>query len=117
MHGYRTGSVLELEGVHHRPAGSADGTLRGRARHGQCAYIAHYGFVWVALRSLRIARTRPVGLSGVAFLYGYLRAAAHRTRRVDDPEFRRFARSELRQRMLAALGLTRPGSDPRVRVL
>jgi hypothetical protein len=109
MRGYRTGSVLELEAVHHRPAGSADGTLRGRARHGQCAYIAHYGPVWVALRSLRIARTRPVAISGAAFLYGYVRAAARRTRRVEDPEFRRYARSELRGRMLGALRLARSG--------
>jgi hypothetical protein len=40
-------------------------------------------------------------LSGLAFLGGYARAAATGTERVPDPEFRSFARRELRRRMLA----------------
>jgi biofilm PGA synthesis N-glycosyltransferase PgaC len=81
----------------------ADGVLRGRARHGECAYIAHFPFEWVALRAVKIARSKPVGLSGVAFLYGYVRAAARRVEQVPDTEFRRFARRELRRRMRAAV--------------
>ena len=47
----------------------------------------------------------PVGLSGAAFAYGYARAAVRRTPQVDDREFRRFVRRELRARMRpAALG-------------
>ena len=34
---------------------------------------------------------------------GYVRAAAVRTERVPDPDFRRFVRRELRQRMLGAV--------------
>ena len=108
MHGYRTRSFADVVAVHHRPLGSADGTLRGRARHGECAYVAHFSFVWVALRSVKIARSRPIGLSGIAFLYGWLRAAALRTPQVPDREFRRFARRELRTRMLHAVIRRRP---------
>lgn len=103
MRGFSTRSFTEIVSVHHRPIGSADGTVRGRARHGECAYIAHYTPTWVALRALKVAGTRPRGLSGVAFFYGYVRAAARRTERVPDREFRRFARRELRQRMLAGV--------------
>ena len=78
---------------------TADGTLRGRARHGQCAYILHYGPRWVALRSFKVAASRPWGLSGAAFLFGYLRAAwARRESRVEDDAFRSFVRGELRQK-------------------
>jgi hypothetical protein len=103
MRGLKTRSFGDLVSVHHRPLASADGKLRGHARHGECAYIAHYGALWVALRSLKVARRRPFGLSGAAFLYGYVRAAAGRTERVPDPDFRRFVRRELRQRMVGAL--------------
>lgn len=102
MLGYRTGSVgtlSSLEGIHHRPAGSADGTLRGRARHGECAYIAYQGVPWVLMRSLKFTLLKPVGVSAVAFLYGYFRAAARGVPRVDDPQYRVYARWELRQRM------------------
>jgi hypothetical protein len=99
MRGFTTRTFRDLVAVHHRPHGSADGTLRGRARHGQCAYIAHFGVVWVGLRSVKIARSRPVGIAGLAFFYGYVRSAVQRVERVPDPEFRDYARWELRQRM------------------
>lgn len=100
MRGFRTRSFRDFPAVHHRPLGSASGTLRGRARHGECAYVAHFSPLWVSLRAVKVARARPVGLTGVAFLYGYVRAAVRRVDRVPDPDFRRFARWELRQRML-----------------
>jgi biofilm PGA synthesis N-glycosyltransferase PgaC len=106
MRGFRTRNFLDIVAVHHRLHGSADGTLRGRARHGECAYIAHFSLLWVALRSVKIARSRPLGVSGVVFFYGYLRAAVRGVERVPDPEFRRYARWELRRRMQhAVLGL------------
>ncbi|HTR73909.1 MAG TPA: glycosyltransferase [Solirubrobacterales bacterium] len=103
MAGYRTRTFTDLVAIHHRPWASADGTLRGRARYGAAAYILRYPFYWVALRSLKIATARPEGISGAAFLYGYLRAAARRTPRVEDPEFRRAVRRETRGRVLAKL--------------
>ncbi len=103
MRGFQTQSFGELRCVHHRPLASADGALRGHARHGECAYITHYGALWVALRSLRVARRPPAGLSGAAFLYGYARAAARRTERVADGEYRSFTRRELRGRLVGAL--------------
>lgn len=104
MHGFRTRALASLVALHHRPRASADGTLRGRARHGQCAYIAHFTLPWVTLRALKVARSQPPGLSGAAFLFGYLRAMAWRTERVEDPAFRRFVRAELRARMASAIG-------------
>jgi biofilm PGA synthesis N-glycosyltransferase PgaC len=107
MRGYRTRSYPDLIAHHHRPWGSADGTLRGRARHGECAYIVHFTLPWVTLRAFKVALSRPRGLSGLAFLYGYLRSAARRVPRVEDPEFRRFVRGELRARMTGALAPAR----------
>jgi len=101
MRGFRTRAFPELVARHHRPWGSADGTLKGRARHGQCAYIVHFTLPWVALRAFKVARARPRGLSGAAFLYGYVRSAAQRVPRVEDPDFRSFVHGELRRRIRA----------------
>jgi hypothetical protein len=104
MLGFRTRAFPELVARHHRPSGSADGALRGRARHGQCAYIVYFSLPWVALRAMKVAvRDRPRGISGVAFLYGYLSAAARRVPRVEDSAFRAFVRRELRERVRAGL--------------
>lgn len=105
MLGYRTGSVGNLRATHHRPRGSADGTLRGRARDGACAYIIGQGFFWVVVRSVKFGLARPIGISALAFLYGYLRAALRRVPRVDDPQYRRYLRWETRQRMYRPLAL------------
>jgi biofilm PGA synthesis N-glycosyltransferase PgaC len=104
LRGFSTQTFFDITAIHHRPFASADGRLRGRARHGECAYIAHYAPLWVLLRSGKVAlQHRPAVISGLAFLYGYLRAAMRRVPRVDDPEFRAFTRRELRGRLVGGL--------------
>lgn len=103
MRGFKTVSQRDLVGIHHRPLGSADGTVRGHARHGECAYIAHFQTSWVALRAVKVATRKPRGLSGLAFFYGYVRAAVRRVERVPDREYRRFTQRELRRRLLGAV--------------
>jgi poly-beta-1,6-N-acetyl-D-glucosamine synthase len=105
MRGFTTRSFPELKARHHRPIGTADGTLRGRARHGECAYVARFSLWWILLRSFKVALARPRGLSGVAFVYGYVRAGARSAPRVEDAAFRRFVRRDLRRRMVAPLRL------------
>ena len=105
MHGFRTRTLESLVAIHHRSWGSAEGVLRGRARHGCCYYINHYPLWWVTLRALKTAAAPPRGLSGVVFLWGYLRAAAARDPRVEDPEFRAWMHRELTARAAGALGL------------
>ncbi|MBV9802220.1 MAG: glycosyltransferase family 2 protein [Solirubrobacterales bacterium] len=103
MRGFRTTSFEDLVSVHNRPWGSADGALRGVTRLGECAYITHYSPLWVAMRTVKLAARRPRGLQGAAYAFGYVRAFARRRQRVHDPEYRRFTRRELRQRLIDAL--------------
>jgi poly-beta-1,6-N-acetyl-D-glucosamine synthase len=105
MRGFRTRTFEDLIAIHHRPWGSADGTLRGRARYGTAAYIARYPTYWVALRSLKMATAQPKVISGLAFFYGYVRAGVRRTPKVEDDEFRRAIRRETRGRVLGRLPL------------
>lgn len=105
MRGFHTRTLPALVGLHHRPCASADGILRGRARHGRCLYVTHYPPAWVWLRSLKTAREQPRLLSGAAFLAGYLWAGATRAPRVGDREFREFIRHELGQRARRAARL------------
>lgn len=113
MAGYATRSFGDLTALHLRHSASADGRLRGRARHGTCAYILHYGPAWVLLRSLKVAASRPYGLSGAAFLLGYASAAVRRTSRVEDERFKRFVRRELRRRVLAPFRRLPPAPSTR----
>lgn len=111
MLGFKTLSISQLVARHHRHWGSANGRLRGRARHGECAWILHQPPLWVLLRSMKVASVPPRGLSGVAFAFGYARAAVRRTAQVESAEFRRFIRMELRSRLLRRGG--RPAQKAR----
>jgi glycosyltransferase involved in cell wall biosynthesis len=113
LRGFKTRTVADLVALHLRPCASADGILRGIARHGRCAYIAQFPLSWISLRAVKLALQPPVVLSGFVFLGGYLWAGVTRIPRVEDREFRRFIRRELRTRVLDALGLAR--SRPRAR--
>jgi biofilm PGA synthesis N-glycosyltransferase PgaC len=99
MRGYRTLSLPGLVARHHRPWGSADGRLRGKARHGECAWILHQGLLWTVMRIFKLALVSPYVLSGLAYFYGYASAALRGVERVDDREFRRFVQRELRDRI------------------
>jgi hypothetical protein len=113
MRGFQTRTLVELVALHHRPVASADGILRGRARHGRCLYITHYPLPWVSLRALKTAGERPRLLSGAAFLAGYVWSALTRVQRVPDAEFRAFMRAELGGRARRALRLRpRPSGVP-----
>jgi len=108
MRGYSTRSVPEITARHHRPVATRGGALRGRARHGQCAYILRYGAWWVTLRSFKVALSRPYGLTGIAFLYGYFHARLKAQPKVEDEQFKQFVRGELRTRVLGGSSFFRP---------
>lgn len=112
MHGFTTRSLNEVAARHHRPVATRNGTLRGRARHGQCAHILRYGGWWVALRSLKVACSRPYGLSGLAFFYGYARSALRGEERVEDERFRRFVARELRSRVRPGRAASKQNLNP-----
>jgi poly-beta-1,6-N-acetyl-D-glucosamine synthase len=99
MGGYSTRSLAAITARHHRPVATRGGALRGRARHGQCAYILRYDAWWVILRSFKVGLSRPYGLTGLAFLYGYFRALLKAQPKVEDDRFKRFVRDELRMRV------------------
>jgi poly-beta-1,6-N-acetyl-D-glucosamine synthase len=99
LYRFETRSFPALIARHHRPTGAAAGVLRGRARHGACAWITHYPAYFAALRSLKQATRKPFGLSGLAFLWGYAAAALRGTPRVPDAAFRSQMRAELRGRV------------------
>ncbi len=108
MEGFVTRSLPDLVAKHHRPVATRGGALRGRARHGRCAYVLRYGLGWVTARSFKVAAQKPYGLSGIAFLYGYLSARLMAQPKVEDERFKRYVRSELRARARGGMSVFHP---------
>ena len=113
MRGWTTRPLQDLVARHHRACGSAQGLLRGRVRGGATHYVLRFSVPWVLAKSVKFAAMRPWGISGVAFLYGYARAAWSRSPRVEDLEYVRFMREDERRRrrlVLRSAGLAHRAS-------
>lgn len=114
MHGWRSQTFRDLTSRHLKPSGSVGGQLRGRARHGECAWILGYPVWLVVVAAARLAvQASPKGAGGLAYLGGWARAAAQRRER-EPAELRAFIRREQRARLRRALS-RRSASDGRAR--
>lgn len=103
MLGWRTHSLMEPRPLHLRVSGSAQGALRGRARHGTCAWILHTPPPIVALTAARLLGVAPRGLASPAYVWGYVSGPLRRVPRVADPGFREFVRAEQYARLRGLL--------------
>jgi poly-beta-1,6-N-acetyl-D-glucosamine synthase len=85
--------VPELRFIHLRPMGSSQQSIyAGRMRHGHGQYFMGTGFLFMAASALGRLNQKPYLLGSLAMLWGWIKSAALRKPRFDDPEFRRFLR-------------------------
>jgi poly-beta-1,6-N-acetyl-D-glucosamine synthase len=83
----------ELRFVHLRQMGSSQQSVYvGRMRHGYGQYFMGTGFLYMAASALGRLNQKPYVLGSLAMLWGWLKSAAQRKPRFDDPDFRRFLR-------------------------
>jgi biofilm PGA synthesis N-glycosyltransferase PgaC len=95
MHGWIACSwdEPELRFVHLRPMGSSQQSIyAGRMRHGYGQYFMGTGFLFILASALGRVNQKPYLLGSLAMLWGWLKSAAQRKPRFENPEFRRFLR-------------------------
>jgi glycosyltransferase involved in cell wall biosynthesis len=107
MHGWRTGTLLDLSFRHHRLEGARDGSRwRAWAAQGRAAHYMGYKPWYLVLRALHNARTE---LSALALVSAYVKATLKREPRCPDVAVRAYLRrnqrvSALPSRAREALG-------------
>jgi glycosyltransferase involved in cell wall biosynthesis len=113
----------ELRFIHLRPMGSSQKSIYvGRMRHGRGQYFMGTGFLYLAASAVSRITERPYVLGSLAIIWGWLRSAAARAPRYDNPAFRSFLRRYHRrvllvgkQRAIAELAALRPRDPAEVR--
>lgn len=96
--GFRT-TWLDIPVQHLRQHGSAEGTLKGRVQWGEGAWIIGSHPLFVAARGVYRMLEPPYLLSGLAFWWGYLRAALRRSPQLEDRALVRALRREQLERL------------------
>jgi poly-beta-1,6-N-acetyl-D-glucosamine synthase len=111
MAGWRTTTVEVAGGdsIHLRPTGTHDGSLRGFARWGQCAFAVGTPLPAVLAGGAVRMTQRPRLLGGLAYVYGWARSVVRRDPRAGG-EVRSYYRTEQYRRMarpvLSRIGIT-----------
>lgn len=110
VRGWRTWMLPDLDFYHHRPVGARDGAPTSRWRtQGAAAWFMGYRFSYLLLRTLYRAKSDRAAF---AMLGGYLRAAAGREVRYQDPDVREYIRRTQTLRALAGQSRRSRQRDP-----
>jgi glycosyltransferase involved in cell wall biosynthesis len=99
MHGWHTQTfaIPSRDPIHMRPTATQDGFLRGRRRDGVAAWGYGAGLRWVLIGTVRRSTARPIVISGLNYLLGWLLAGIRRDPRPGSIQ-RAFMRAEHRAR-------------------
>lgn len=99
MLGWETKSFTDLQLLHLRHTGAADGTWRHLIKSGTVRYVSGYHPLFVLAKAVRMLPQKPYLLASLAFLYGYIGCFFRNVQRVTDPAFISYARSQQLKRL------------------
>ena len=99
MLGFRSRSFDDLEVIHYRYTGAANGSWLNAVKKGEWNYVSGYHPLFMAFKCLRnlFERPRITGSCGLAF--GYLRALLRRAERSADAPLIRYVRDQQLRRL------------------
>ncbi len=100
MLGWRTRTFPELELLHQRPTGAADGLWKDRIKHGLVCYISGYHPIFVAASCAYRLWHKPYISGAIAVMWGFLKGYLNRTPRVTDRRYVAYIRSQQVRRLL-----------------
>jgi len=97
--GWETHSFKELQLVHHRLTGAADGFLRDRVKYGSICFICGYHPLYILARCAYRLVSKPYILGSIAILFGFLKSYFSHTPKVEDEQLIRYLRNQQLRRL------------------
>jgi len=99
MLGWKTYSFGELQVVHHRLTGTADGLLRDRIKHGIACYVSGYDPLFVVASCVSRLIQKPYVAGSAAIFYGFVKGYWVRMPRVNDKQLIKYLRTQQMRRL------------------
>ena len=99
MLGWKTYSFGELQLVHHRLTGTADGLLRDRIKHGIACYVSGYDPLFVVASCVSRLIQKPYIAGSAAIFYGFIKGYWIRMPRVNDKQLIKYLRAQQLRRL------------------
>jgi len=94
MHGWETYSFHDLQVLHHRYTGDADGDWRISVKYGLSDYISGYHPLFMFLKCIKRLMNKPYLVGSAGHIYGYLSGYLKKIPQVDDKELIQYLRQQ-----------------------
>jgi biofilm PGA synthesis N-glycosyltransferase PgaC len=99
MLGWKTRAFEDLQLLHHRVTGAAEGIVRDRVKHGMVCYISGYHPLFVAASCLRRITQKPYVVGSAAIMYGFLKGHMTHPPRLEDRSYVAYIRAQQLRRL------------------
>jgi len=100
MLGWSTYTFPEIQVLHYRPAGQAQGNWKNWVKNGRANYVTGYHPLFVLLKSVNRLKSKPYGIAALGLLTGYVEGYLRRVPRVGDQQLIRYVRDQQMRRLL-----------------
>lgn len=100
MLGWTTRSFPDIQILHRRPTGSADGAWKNWFKNGRANYITGYHPLFMLLKCVKRIPKEPLILAGAALWCGFISGYIKRIPRVNEPDLIRYVRKQQVSRLL-----------------
>ncbi|WP_263357917.1 glycosyltransferase [Acidicapsa ligni] len=99
MLGWSSRSFPDLQVIHYRFTGAANGKWQNAVKKGEWNYISGYHPLFMAVKCVKHVFKRPHGKGAAGLFYGYMLAFSKRTARIDDPDLIRYIQGQQLRRL------------------
>ena len=100
MYGWHTRSFHDLQVIHHRYTGSADGTWPNLIKFGRANYISGYHPLFMIAKCLKRIPEKPFLIGSFALWYGFFSGYLHRIPQVEDRDLIKYLRRQQMRRIM-----------------
>jgi len=100
MLGWRTRSFPNVEALHRRPTGAAEGVWRDAVKNGRAEYFSGYHPLFMLFKCLKRLIQRPYIIGAAGLFCGFAAAYLKRSPKVDDQALIQYVREQQIRRLL-----------------
>lgn len=99
MLGWKTCTFPDVQALHHRLTGTADGLVRDNIKHGLVCYVCGYHPLFLAASCINRLARKPYIIGSAAIVYGFAKGHVRRHPRVNDARIIQYLRKQQLKRL------------------
>lgn len=100
MLGWATYTFQEIQALHYRPTGQAQGNWKNWVKNGHANYVTGYHPLFVLLKCVSRLKSKPYGIAALGLFTGYMSGYLQRAPMVGDTRLIRYVRDQQMRRLL-----------------